>query len=382
MIRVRSRLPYGSLVGRRWRLARLRLDWLQRVASNGHEPLDTAQIAAFVTEHSGMIDGGYRDDDRVSEMRYAARLKCVWCEGRVPWSNPIDHFRPRRAHVIKVNHDACTVHAGYWWLTWNDDNLHVTCSTCNLAKGTKFPIEPGGVRCPPFDLPDDDTERPSLIDPTREDPVARIMFEKRAEPEDPEERSALDSPRGLRQPAPEVGRWLPKACHPEDKRAIETIASLKLKTKHLDLWEQHLGLVWRYEIKPLLEKDAAGEAILVAEAWRRLVIHVTDVDQVYRALTRAFIDHHFPLAWRDARGLVLPDLSDPGPPEPRPPLFADATLRARWGEHLALAVEACGSGELTDLARARDLFEAAGHSLDDLAEALGMSPASLLKRLK
>lgn len=382
MIRVRSGLPYGSLGGRCWRLARLRLDWLDRVALNGNEPLDAAQIAAFVTERSGLIDSGYRDDGLVQHMRYATQLKCVWCEGRVPRSEPIDHFRPRRAHAIKDNSDECIVHDGYWWLTWDEDNLHVTCSTCNLAKGTKFPLKPGGVRCPPFESPDDDIERPCLINPIREDPVAHITFVKLAEPEDPEERSALDSPRGLRQPAPEVGRWLPKACNPADERAIETIASLKLKSKHLDLWEQHLGLVWRKEIEPMLERDRAGKAKAVAKAWRRLVNRVTDVDEVYRALTRAFIDHHCPPAWRDARGLALPDLRDPGPPEPRPPLFADAELRARWGEHLALAVEACGSGELTDLERARELFVAVGHSLDDLAEALGKSPASLLKRLK
>lgn len=100
-----------------------------------------------------------------------------------------------------------------------------------------------------------------------------------------------------------------------------------------------------------------------------------------RALTRAFIDHVIPAAQRAAVGLAeLPSLADPGPAEPRAPLFEATPLRGR-DERLALAVEACGSGQADDFKRAWEVFGAQGETIEALADALRMPVARLRERL-
>lgn len=386
--------PAELAAQRRWRLARLQLDWLEWCAASDAAPDDWLEVCAFIAERGSLIDGGY--DDAAHRVRDALRLgghlKCVWCEASIQPSDPLDHFRPRRQRIpaqscaaeATAAWDDAAHHVGYWWLTWTWDNLLPTCTTCNIAKGTHFPLSTDGRRCAPFQSPDDDGERPLLIDPSRDDPAVLIQYAPIAED------SVLRRPRRLHGPATEdaLPRFGPEviANDTHDRaRAEETLTRLKLRSGRLDAnWEQHIRYIHKHDIRPLrsdIDQRRKPAAELNSD-WTALVDKlVVDPDAPRRALSRALLDHCFPASERTALGFSpLPSLADPSPPPPRAPLVEDTPLRARDAQ-LALAIEACGSRQPGDLARAWRLYEAAGESLEQLAEALGSTSSRIRERL-
>lgn len=130
--------------------------------------------------------------------------KCACCDRDVALgSHPTEHFRP--------------ILGGYWWLAWDWDNLLFACVSCNGPKSNQFPLLTGSVhlvspRRPPGN------ERPVLINPYEDDPLAIIRFRL------------------------EQGRWIPIGID-NDKRGEKTIKILGL--------EQNINVYTRWVEKTL-----------------------------------------------------------------------------------------------------------------------------------
>ena len=144
------------------------------------------------------FDAYKRDDVRLA-LRVLFHGKCAYCESRVSGTQPtdIEHFRPKGG--VQEN----AAHPGYWWLAMSWSNLLPSCIDCNRRRGqvTARPgmtlaeleaelavvgeVEPGGkhdafptlddVWADPEDDPDA-LEKPALIDPTRTDPSAHLVW--------------------------------------------------------------------------------------------------------------------------------------------------------------------------------------------------------------
>lgn len=128
--------------------------------------------------------------------------KCAYCESFYAGLQPVDveHFRP------KGEVEGVAGHPGYWWLAMEWSNLLPSCIDCNRRRGQKtpkpdedrlvvlradgdfdrarslltgkqsaFPLMDGSahVASPDGDV---DSERRLLLDPTRDDPDAHLVF--------------------------------------------------------------------------------------------------------------------------------------------------------------------------------------------------------------
>ena len=112
--------------------------------------------------------------------------KCAYCESAISNAQPgdVEHYRPKGrirdldGSVIRVRiNDEEMDHPGYWWLSYDWENLLPSCADCNrpryhpdrstlAGKGDLFPVE--GSRAVD---PDDKLvlEHPLLLDPTHEE---------------------------------------------------------------------------------------------------------------------------------------------------------------------------------------------------------------------
>jgi uncharacterized protein (TIGR02646 family) len=99
--------------------------------------------------------------------------KCCFCESRYErkWAT-VEHFRPK----TQARRGDGTVHVGYWWLSYDFQNLHFACPNCNTPKGDYFPLEPGTAPLAPGEHPDTHAESPLLLDPGRDDPARHLTF--------------------------------------------------------------------------------------------------------------------------------------------------------------------------------------------------------------
>lgn len=136
----------------------------------------------------------YKSKDVVEALGVLFHKKCAYCEGRFGAFGPVDieHYRPKGG----VSEDPA--HCGYWWLAASWDNLLPSCVDCNreryqhvategmagldwdvvaevlAGKKNAFPIAgPARAGC---HLDDHDAEDPLLIDPTRRDPEAHLVW--------------------------------------------------------------------------------------------------------------------------------------------------------------------------------------------------------------
>lgn len=256
-------------------LARLERQWV------GVDADDAAAVDAYRSTHDKEFDKNYR--------RYAWgqlckrwRHKCAYCEATLHKSDPVDHFRPRRPNPGE--------HGGYWWLTWSWRNLLPACTTCNGAKGDKFPVESGRLR--PWD---DATEGESavFIDPSREDPSEHLEF--------------------FREEIEGRERW---TLQGKANRGRITVQELGLDADD-ERYYTHLELLAEV-VRDFKEALARGSEKL-AEVWARKMrvffAERTDEDalgQPFSLLSQAYLRYHFGDIMR-AHGLVLPPLGDPAP---------------------------------------------------------------------
>ena len=116
------------------------------------------------------------------------RHKCAFCESPDSGSNPLDlgHFRPiaeiidplPNAPVLQssaVSNAAQSSRTGYWWLTYEWENLYLICRACAERSRVTFPV--AGKRASPGTrgsvLQD---EKPLLIDPCLDRPQELLTF--------------------------------------------------------------------------------------------------------------------------------------------------------------------------------------------------------------
>lgn len=136
----------------------------------------------------------YKQQDVVDALNALFHGKCAYCESSIKAVQPtdIEHFRPK-GRVAN-----CPEHPGYWWLAARWDNLLASCIDCNrrryqgaqqlahdpldgevdgqfyLGKGDLFPIL--GEQYAFSEADDHDAENAALIDPTRRNPKAHLMW--------------------------------------------------------------------------------------------------------------------------------------------------------------------------------------------------------------
>jgi uncharacterized protein (TIGR02646 family) len=71
------------------------------------------------------------------------RGRCAYCERPVGMAaNPIEHFRPK-TYAQRAGHPKD--YERYWWLTWDWNNLFLSCASCNSPgiKGNRFDLVAG-----------------------------------------------------------------------------------------------------------------------------------------------------------------------------------------------------------------------------------------------
>jgi 5-methylcytosine-specific restriction endonuclease McrA len=136
----------------------------------------------------------YKRQDVADALNVLFHGKCAYCESYIKAVQPtdIEHFRPK-GRVAD-----CPTHPGYWWLAASWDNLLASCIDCNrrryhhaqqlahdpldgevnglfyLGKGDLFPIL--GPQYALTEADDLDAEDAALIDPTRRDPKAHLVW--------------------------------------------------------------------------------------------------------------------------------------------------------------------------------------------------------------
>lgn len=136
----------------------------------------------------------YKYQDVADALNALFHGKCAYCESSIKAVQPtdIEHFRPK-GRIAE-----CPGHPGYWWLAASWDNLLASCIDCNrrryhevqqlghdplddevegrfnLGKGDLFPIL--GATYAATELDDHDAEDAALIDPTRRNPNAHLMW--------------------------------------------------------------------------------------------------------------------------------------------------------------------------------------------------------------
>ena len=129
----------------------------------------------------------YADETVKQALEQLFVRKCCYCESRIgvvaDWD--VEHFRPKG----RVNERPD--HPGYYWLTYDWENLLPSCSYCNQARKDRATLaEPEGPstgKLDQFPLLDENfrcmdhlgaisQEQPFLINPTVDDPELHLTF--------------------------------------------------------------------------------------------------------------------------------------------------------------------------------------------------------------
>ncbi len=204
--------------------------------------------------------------------------KCAYCEKRVEVSfNDVEHFRPKAA---AVRADEST-DSGYWWLAWHLPNLSFACVQCNRqCKREAFPLLLGSAILPRGHYPPGD-EKPALLDPVHDDPVAHIVF----------------------RPTHGERKWLPFP-RAGSFRGAKTIEILRLNRASLaELYERHVREVVRPRIQALKQHT---EPRHFHEAWSSCLRSLLRASSAFAALSHDVLDFYFPAASRAKTCTELP----------------------------------------------------------------------------
>ena len=209
--------------------------------------------------------------------------KCCYCEHKCQVRfHDVEHYRPK----ARADRGPGQPDYGYWWLAWTWENLLFVCPECNRSrKKDIFPLAPGSRPLAPEEQPPGE-ERPILIDPASEDPMADIQFR----------RVVLEGGRTV---------WQAVARSP---RGAETIDIIGLNRDYLrDLHDEHV----RETVEPAIEAVRAAIAMHgagateVRDVWRNRIEPLVMPMQRYAALAYDVIDETFPLPVRRQLGSNL-----------------------------------------------------------------------------
>lgn len=138
----------------------------------GRFQLRTSARATF-----GFDSSIYAHDDVKSLLKDIQNHKCCFCEAKITHVSHghIEHFRPKAGFVLTDG--SATIYPGYFWLTYDWDNLFLACEKCNSRpnKGNYFPLSDESQRAS-FTERDISREDPLFIDPALDDPEEHISF--------------------------------------------------------------------------------------------------------------------------------------------------------------------------------------------------------------
>ncbi|GAA4770546.1 MULTISPECIES: AAA family ATPase [Flavobacterium] len=114
-------------------------------------------------------------------LREVFKGKCAYCESVIPLEtsrSEYDHFRPKGG-ARGLDKEFSTDH--YWWLTYDWNNIYLSCTLCNQYKSTWFPVE--GKRIP-LNTPYKEViyhEKALLVDPCFDKPEEHLIYNEQGE---------------------------------------------------------------------------------------------------------------------------------------------------------------------------------------------------------
>jgi uncharacterized protein (TIGR02646 family) len=119
----------------------------------------------------------YKADAVKDALRIAQHSKCAFCESlftHIEYGD-VEHFRPKGRYQQRAGRPM--KYPGYYWLAYEWSNLFYSCQLCNQRfKDNLFPLRDDRSRARPHKR-DISKEKPLLVDPAAQDPVAYITFQ-------------------------------------------------------------------------------------------------------------------------------------------------------------------------------------------------------------
>ncbi|MDI9364974.1 MAG: hypothetical protein QM541_08480 [Flavobacterium sp.] len=119
----------------------------------------------------------YADANVKATLVKIQNYKCCYCEAKIGHidDGDVEHFRPKKAY--KQSEDDELHRPGYYWLSYDWDNLLLACTKCNgRNKENLFPIMETSVRASSH-LMNVGDELPVFIHPVLENPELFITFD-------------------------------------------------------------------------------------------------------------------------------------------------------------------------------------------------------------
>lgn len=109
-------------------------------------------------------------------LRQVFANRCAFCESEVGAGavSIVHHFRPTQE---SIGLDGRPSRPHYWWLTFDWDNLYLSCQRCATGSKRRFPVM--GERAPVYSGAE--SERALLVDPCRDEPDDHIAFDESGE---------------------------------------------------------------------------------------------------------------------------------------------------------------------------------------------------------
>ena len=159
MLRITRRKPRAQFFAEVENPKKMLLDWARRDRNEREQvraPIDYDIFrAGYVVETVAKVFEG----------------RCAYCEREIGVSEGIGHYRP-----VHLSRDSTATPDHYSWLAYEWRNLLLICKRCDSIREERFPVL---RHRSPFLATLDEieaTERPLLIDPTRENPLHHLSF--------------------------------------------------------------------------------------------------------------------------------------------------------------------------------------------------------------
>jgi len=104
---------------------------------------DGLKQKVFVEKNSHAADSKCYRDATLKKIVELYSHKCACCERSYGYELEIDHYRPKKARDYG---ESKYQHTGYYWLTYEWNNLIPLCSSCNKGKSNYFPLKNNSKR--------------------------------------------------------------------------------------------------------------------------------------------------------------------------------------------------------------------------------------------
>ncbi len=116
----------------------------------------------------------YAHQDVKTALKSCHNGKCAYCERYLNGDyGAVEHFRPKGGYTDPST--GSLIKPGYWWLSYDWDNLLLSCTECNTSyKRNIFPLSDESQRN--ISQQDVSQEQPLLINPAVENPSCYLEF--------------------------------------------------------------------------------------------------------------------------------------------------------------------------------------------------------------